>query len=115
MAKRKSKIDATANRPANNPFSALAGLSVPAGDEVVPAEEAAEREAAPASIRTRVDRKGRGGKTVTLVEGLEDDPHRAEWAARLKKALGVGVSEQDGVLVVQGDQRVRVERWFAEQ
>lgn len=53
--------------------------------------------------------KGRGGKTVTLVEGLpvEGDELR-HWAKRLKQHCGVGGSLKDGRIEIQGDQRERI-------
>ncbi len=61
----------------------------------------------------RMERKGRGGKTVTLLEKLRaDDDQRKELARRLAKALGTGVRVEGDVLVVQGDVRDRLRTWL---
>ena len=61
----------------------------------------------------RRERKGRGGKTATVVEGIRVSPSALERMAReLRRALGCGASVEDGCLVVQGDQADRVERWL---
>jgi len=63
----------------------------------------------------RRERKGRGGKTATVVEGIRVSPSALERMAReLRRALGCGASVEDGCLVVQGDQVARVERWLVE-
>jgi translation initiation factor 1 len=63
----------------------------------------------------RRERKGRGGKTATVVEGIRVSPSALERMARaLRRALGCGASVEDGCLVVQGDQVDRVERWLAQ-
>jgi translation initiation factor 1 len=63
----------------------------------------------------RRERKGRGGKTATVVEGLRVSASALERMAReLRRALGCGASVEDGCLVVQGDQATRVERWLVE-
>jgi len=56
----------------------------------------------------RLERKGRGGKTVTVVEGILGPPeHLAELAKRLKAACGTGGTAKDGAVELQGDQRDR--------
>jgi translation initiation factor 1 len=63
----------------------------------------------------RRERKGRGGKTATVVDGIRVSPSALERMAReLRRALGCGASVEDGCLVVQGDQVARVERWLVE-
>jgi translation initiation factor 1 len=63
----------------------------------------------------RRERKGRGGKTATVVEGIRVSPSALERLARdLRRALGCGASVEDGCLVVQGDQVARVERWLVD-
>ena len=65
----------------------------------------------PAQQRLRVwlDRKQRGGKTVTLVKGFvgpEED--LADLGRMLKTKCGVGGSAKDGEIIIQGDHRDRV-------
>ena len=63
----------------------------------------------------RRERKGRGGKTATVVEGIRVSPSALERMAReLRHALGCGATVEDGCLVVQGDQVSRVERWLVD-
>lgn len=59
----------------------------------------------------RVSRQtgGRGGKTVTVVQGLALEPAAlAELAKRLKTACGSGGTAKDGVIEIQGDHCERV-------
>lgn len=57
-------------------------------------------------VRVSLDRKGRGGKAVTLITGL---PGSAEdlksIAAELKRHCGTGGTVKGGVIEIQGDRR----------
>jgi translation initiation factor 1 len=69
------------------------------------------RPAAPSDGIVRVSRetKGRGGKAVTLVKGLQlDVPMLAAIGRQLKAACGSGGTVKDGVIEVQGDHCERV-------
>lgn len=56
--------------------------------------------------RLSIERKGRGGKTVTLVGGLHGTPDNiADLASQLKKSCGTGGTVKDGILEIQGDHR----------
>lgn len=51
-----------------------------------------------------VEKKGRGGKTATIIEGFTcSDEELSEIAARLKKKLGVGGSARGGEILIQGN------------
>lgn len=55
-------------------------------------------------VRVSRSTKGRGGKTVTLVNGLALDALAlAQLAKQLKAACGSGGTAKDGVIEVQGD------------
>jgi translation initiation factor 1 len=64
------------------------------------------RDAAPAtqSIKVTLDRKRRGGKTVTVAAGFELSPESLEkLAQQLKKRCGAGGTARDREIEIQGD------------
>ena len=65
----------------------------------------------------QIQRKGKGGKTVTNVKGLEDLelPAQMELCSQVKNALGIGARFLEGVLELQGDQIQRAKDWFQKQ
>jgi translation initiation factor 1 len=55
-------------------------------------------------IYVRLERKGRGGKSVTLIEGLQiSAKDREALLKQLKARLGTGGSLKNDVLEIQGD------------
>lgn len=60
-------------------------------------------------LRVRMERNGRGGKTVTVVSGfVGTDDDLDELGRTLKTKCGVGGSVKDGLIIIQGDFRERV-------
>jgi translation initiation factor 1 len=95
-----------------SPFATLAKLrsQLPAADSKPALAASSERaEAPPTRALVRLERKGRGGKEVTVIEGLALGSGELEaWLSSLKDALGCGGSLEEQALVLQGDQRARV-------
>jgi translation initiation factor 1 len=92
------------------PWDALEALrsSLPPGEaRATPSPSA--KPAGPARAVVRMERKGRGGKEVTVVEklGLGDKQLEA-WCRELKQALGCGGAVDGDAIVLQGDLRARV-------
>lgn len=60
-------------------------------------------------VRVTLERRGRGGKTVTVVRGLAlDAAALAGFGKRLRTACGTGGTAKDGVIEIQGDHAERV-------
>ena len=60
-------------------------------------------------VKIRIDRKGRKGKSVTVVEGLSVNPaHLAEIAKELKQKLGTGGTAKEGRIEIQGEHREKI-------
>ena len=60
-------------------------------------------------LRVFMEKKGRGGKTVSLIKGFvgtEDD--LKELGKLLKTKWGVGGSVKDGEIIIQGDFKQRI-------
>jgi translation initiation factor 1 len=94
-------------KPFHNPFGALRDKlgDLPHGPE----RAAPLAPKGPARAVVRLERKGRGGKEVTVVEQLGLRPRELEeWLSALKGALGCGGTVEDDAIVLQGDQRKRL-------
>ena len=75
-------------------------------------EETQEETTLPPSrqrLIVRIDRRGRAGKQVTLIEGFKgSSDDLAALAKTLKVKCGVGGSAKDGEITIQGDLRDKV-------
>lgn len=108
----------------HNPFAALKGLSPSGSEGPVPRAVEAATPATPneaprgGAVELRRERKGRSGRTVTLVSWLRGDRPDGDALASLARdtarALGAGVAVEGDRLVVQGDQVARLERHLRE-
>lgn len=120
--KKKIALDSGAEGFGHNPFAALQGKVVAeekASEEKTenvekhsePQKASKEAGGFPARVVLRSEWKGRGGKEVTFIEGLEgmDAEDRAQWARKLRKALGVGATVEGSAIMVQGDQKERLD------
>jgi translation initiation factor 1 len=97
-------------KPFHNPFAGLKDKlgDLPRGPEARPEPRRPEPQG-PARAVVRLERKGRRGKEVTVVEqlGLPAAALR-DWLKALKGALGCGGTVEGDALVLQGDHRDRV-------
>lgn len=112
MAKKKREDRSTSEATSGfeSPFAKLAALkaSLPAEEAPVPPskeEPATSQEGAPPrKAIVRRERAGRGGRTVTKIEGLGlDEAALATLCDEMKRDLGCGAFVEDGAVVLQGD------------
>ncbi len=107
--------------PPPGPFNAaFAGLADKLGAPAAPAPAPAAAPPAPAPAPpapkpgparavVRMERTGRGGKVVTVVDKLGLPPRELErWLGDLKRSLGCGGVVEEDRLVLQGDSRERL-------
>lgn len=108
----------------SNPFAALGGVLGDLPPGAPPSPAAAEPSAplpadasAPAlhgKLVVRREKKGRGGKAVTVIEGLRLSPAALEDLARqLRRSLGCGAHVEAETIVLTGAQTDRVRDWLA--
>jgi translation initiation factor 1 len=82
-------------------------------DQAVPRQKKPDEKAVPAGVRpvqqrvtVRLDRKSRGGKSVTVIDGLLMPQGEMDALLReLKAKLGTGGTTRDNTLEIQGDHR----------
>ncbi|WP_313216244.1 translation initiation factor, partial [Soonwooa sp.] len=74
-------------------------------DFEMPEEKFQQKEA----LVCKFEKKGRNGKPVTLIEGFEGNEDELKAISKkIKTMLGIGGSEKDGVIVIQGDNRDKI-------
>ena len=108
-------------KPFHNPFAALGALRGVQPDPSEPPASPAPGQTSqaprlmPQASKTiaravvRLERSGRGGKEVTVIDHLDvNDAERAEWLKALKSSLGCGGTLDGERLVLQGYQRDRL-------
>lgn len=113
----------------HNPFAALsaAGLPSPPAPATSGPVSASQtgRPGATGSVSTTKNRgrvdivratAGRGGKTVTVVQGFVGIglPEKEQLAKKMQRACGCGGTVKDGRIEIQGDKREEVARILAE-
>ena len=60
-------------------------------------------------LRVNMEKKGRGGKTVTLIKGfIGTEEDLKELGKLLKTKCGVGGSAKEGEIIIQGDFKQRI-------
>ena len=81
--------------------SLLEGLSLRDEEETLPKEDQ--------ELRVRIERKGRKGKTVTLITGfVGQTADLEELGKELKAKCGIGGSVKEGEVILQGELVERV-------
>jgi translation initiation factor 1 len=116
---RKPKISTDGAPPlSSNPFAALQGAlgDLPPGESPAPREET--KDPAPTQLRGKIvlrrEKKGRGGKTATVIEGLSlSDDARESLAQELRRNLGCGAHVEGATIVVSGAQAERIRELLA--
>jgi translation initiation factor 1 len=101
-----------------SPFAALGSLTSqpqPAPPSPSPSQPAKNPAAAvPAlqgntAVRVGRERKGRGGKTVSIISGvMSRETGQQALLKLLKSKLGAGGALEDGAIIIQGDHRERI-------
>lgn len=117
---RKKRIELNSDSVQNNPF---ASLDVSFSEEEISAyEESKENENVESGfpggiVKVRIEKKGRGGKAVTVYYGFEKDQGDSlnELLAGLKKALATGGKLTEEGLELQGDLRKQSSEWLKQQ
>ncbi len=112
-----------------NPFAQLSGAGLPSAPVNPPPALSASKGLASASARGaapeernrgRVDVRretgGRGGKTVTVVDGFVGIglPEKEQLTKKMRAACGCGGTVKEGAIEIQGDQRENVARILCE-
>ena len=107
---------------AQNPFAALSGAGLP-NVPLRPVAVGAVTSATPSKPeknRGRVDVRretgGRGGKTVTVVDGFTGIglPEKEQLCKKIRGACGCGGTVKEGRIEIQGDQRETIARILSE-
>lgn len=82
---------------------------LPDGPEIDPEPEPGHDPKRHPRLDVMIERKGRAGKTATIIRGWEvDDDQLLEIASKIKQRLGVGGSARGGEILIQGDRRRNV-------
>lgn len=100
-AKQKGKKSGTGDRIIYQEFG---GGDNPALERAVPELPPNQQQ-----VRVQTSRKGRGGKTVTVITGFQAKPETlADLLKKLKAQCGAGGAVKDNEIEIQGDHREKL-------
>ena len=113
MSRKKQRRAAAAASEATfsaDPFASLQLEGLPAGPEDEPAEIEAPSGWSTRKVNLQMQRKGRGGKTVTILTGWDPADHDElpAMCKDVRKQLGCGGTVREDEIELQGDLRRRV-------
>jgi translation initiation factor 1 len=92
-------------------YREFGSASTPATERATP-----DRPASQQTLRIQVERKGRGGKTVTVITGFQTNPETlATLLKQLKAQCGSGGTAKDGTIEIQGDHRQKLQQLLTQQ
>ncbi|MDA0348033.1 MAG: translation initiation factor [Verrucomicrobia bacterium] len=120
MGKKKERLSVSGEDTfENNPFAALSieGLkSLPASSPVISNSSSIEKKKSRGRLDVKREKSGRGGKTVTVVYGMQhiELREREHILKQLKTSCGVGGALKGPTMEVQGDNRENVQRILEE-
>jgi translation initiation factor 1 len=118
-----------------NPFAALSAAGLPAGkpetgdrkpetgtpnapggSSIRDPQSAIRNQKSRGRVDVRRETGGRGGKTVTVVDGFVGIglPEKEQLTKKMRAACGCGGTVKDGAIEIQGDQRETVARILSE-
>lgn len=99
-------------------LGSLSGMVFSTNPDAMPKEEIEEvatLDVKEQKLRVILDKKQRAGKVVTLVEGFvgnEDDFQSL--AKKIKTKCGTGGSAKEGIILIQGDYKIKIATWLQE-
>ncbi len=125
MSKRKKISTDNVNQDfSDSPFSSLDTNGLPNGptssSKLLPAKhkpKARERLGQGERLEIRREKSGRGGKTVTTIQGFPSylgEAKKSKTLKTLKTSLGTGGSWNQNTMELQGDRRSEVYNWLKE-
>lgn len=128
MARSKKRVETSSDPLRSNPFAGLgAALGEAPESEPTPASERPASSSPVVESTTtdprwrgkivvRREKKGRGGKVATVVEGIvASTSELQDMVAALRKKLGCGGHVEGQTLVLTGAQGPKVEQWLRQQ
>ena len=83
----------------------------PIGNCICPKDTNQNRQANSVNIRREV--KGRGGKTVTTIANMSQEPKK--WQKEFQRLCGAGGTLKNGIIEIQGDQREKIKEYLIQQ
>lgn len=92
------------------------GCGWPVRDCKCSARQATEAVPLKPTAKLRMEKSGRGGKTVTVVDGLPNNAgFLKDLCAELKRLCGTGGAVRDGAVELQGDLRDRIRGYLTDK